>query len=69
LLRGPTKAVRHFADALVAERGARHGQLNLIAVEVTGRETKYAHADRDAHAHSHDAHGHLHPHVHLKPRR
>ena len=61
LLRGPTAAVRGFADALVAERGVRHGQLNLITVEVSGRGATYAHA--------HGAHGHAHPHVHLKPRR
>ena len=63
LLRGPTAAVRRFADALVAERGVRHGQLNLITVEVSGRGAKYAHV------HSHDTQGHAHPHVHLKPRR
>lgn len=61
LLRGPTAAVRGFADALVAERGVRHGQLNLINVEVSGRGAKYAHA--------HGTHAHAHPHVHLKPRR
>ncbi len=63
LLRGPTAAVRGFADALVAERGVRHGQLNLITVEVSGRGAKYAHA------HAQGTHGHAHPHVHLKPRR
>jgi len=34
VLRGPTAAVRGFADALIAERGVRHGQLNLIDVEL-----------------------------------
>jgi CopG family nickel-responsive transcriptional regulator len=68
LLRGPTAAVRRFADALTAERGVRHGQLNLITVDVSARGPKYAHADPHAHAHSHGAHDHLHPHVHLKPR-
>ncbi|EXI65479.1 MAG: Nickel-responsive regulator [Candidatus Accumulibacter adjunctus] len=33
-LRGPTKAVREFADALLAERGVRHGQLNLVPAEL-----------------------------------
>lgn len=33
ILRGPTPAVRGFADALMAERGVRHGKLNLISVE------------------------------------
>jgi len=69
LLRGPTAAVRRFADALAAERGVRHGQLNLVTVEITGRGAKYAHAEAGAHAHSHGTHGHLHPHVHLKPKR
>jgi CopG family nickel-responsive transcriptional regulator len=69
LLRGPTDAVRRFADALTAERGVRHGQLNVVTVEVSGRSAKYAHAQAEAHAHSHGTLGHLHPHVHLKPRR
>ena len=34
ILRGATPAVRAFADALIAERGVRHGQLNLVAVEL-----------------------------------
>jgi len=63
LLRGPTAAVRGFADVLVAERGVRHGQLNLITVEVSGRGAKYAHAD------SRGTNAHTHTHVHLKPRR
>ena len=63
LLRGPTAAVRSFADVLVAERGVRHGQLNLITVEVSGSGAKYAHA------HPRGTRGLAHPHVHLKPRR
>lgn len=34
MLRGATQAVRKFSDALIAERGVRHGQLNLIPVVV-----------------------------------
>lgn len=34
MLRGATEAVRHFADALIAERGVRHGQINLVPVDV-----------------------------------
>ena len=59
LLRGPTAAVRGFADALMAERGVRHGKLNLIDVEIdaaTGHEHGYRPARQAA--------GHLH----LKPR-
>ncbi len=33
ILRGPTAKVRGLADALAAERGVRHGRLNLIPVE------------------------------------
>jgi CopG family nickel-responsive transcriptional regulator len=70
LLRGPTAAVRRFADALTAERGVHHGRLNLIAVDVkSGSAVRYQHADPHAHAHSHGVHDHAHPHVHVKPRR
>lgn len=33
ILRGATKQVQSFSDALIAERGVRHRQLNLISVE------------------------------------
>ncbi len=59
ILRGPTAAVRSFADALIAERGVRHGQLNLIDVEVdSGR----------AHGHGYRPAGSGQGHVHLKPK-
>jgi CopG family nickel-responsive transcriptional regulator len=51
LLKGPVQAVRRFANALAAERGVRHGQLNLVMVELS-REHR---------------HGDGAPHVHLKP--
>ena len=53
ILKGPVQAVRKFANALVAERGVRHGQLNLVMVDL---------------AHQHH-HGDGAPHVHLKPQR
>ena len=57
ILRGPTAAVRGFSDALIAERGVRHGQLNLIDVEVdSGR----------SHGHGYRPAGSRH--VHLKPK-
>ena len=34
ILKGSTAAVRGFANALQAERGVRHGNLNLVTVEV-----------------------------------
>ena len=59
VLRGPTAAVRHFADAMIAERGVRHGQLNLIDVEIdAGR----------VHGHGYRPAGSGHGHVHLKPK-
>ena len=59
LLRGPTAAVRSFADALIAERGVGHGQLNLIDVDVdAGR----------SHGHGYRPAGSGHGHVHLKPK-
>lgn len=54
ILKGETRAVRQFADALVAERGVRHGQLNLIALEAE-------------HHHAHDEHGQAH--IHFRPAR
>jgi CopG family nickel-responsive transcriptional regulator len=69
LLRGPAAAVRRFADALIAQRGVRHGQLNLVSVDVGGQGARYRHADPRAHVHSHAPGTAPHAHVHLKPRR
>lgn len=64
LLRGPTILVRDFANALIAERGVRHGQLNLVAVEL-GEPHVHSHA----HGHNHDhSTGGAQDHVHLKPK-
>lgn len=55
ILKGRAEAVRAFADGIQAERGVRHGALNLISV-----------APNDDH---HGAHSHGHSgHVHLSPR-
>jgi CopG family nickel-responsive transcriptional regulator len=54
ILKGATADVRQFAEALMAERGVRHGQLNVIALE----------AERQ---HAHDEHGAAH--VHYRPAR
>jgi len=51
ILKGPVQAVRRFANALAAERGVRHGQLNLVMVELGGEHH----------------HGDGAPHVHLRP--
>ena len=57
ILRGPTGAVRAFADALTAERGVRHGQINVVSVEVAS----------SAHSHGYRPRGAV-THVHLKPK-
>lgn len=49
LLRGPTAAVRKFANALIAERGVRHGHVHLVPVKL------------DISATHHPAHMHLTP--------
>jgi len=64
ILRGATSAVRAFSDAMMAERGVRHGQLNVVAVEFDGEHT---HEHPHAHPHTHAADA-SHGHVHLKPK-
>jgi CopG family transcriptional regulator, nickel-responsive regulator len=54
ILKGLTADVRRFADAMMAERGVRHGKLNLIALDAE-------------HHHAHDEHGEAH--VHYRPTR
>lgn len=44
ILRGPTAAVRKFADAITAETGVRHGSLHAVPVEM--RETRHHHHAR-----------------------
>jgi CopG family nickel-responsive transcriptional regulator len=51
MLKGAVQQVRHFAQQIIAERGVRHGQLNLISVEL-GKP----------HRHGGGAHRHLKPH-------
>ena len=54
ILKGPTAAVRQFADALMAQSGVPDGQVNATALAAE-------------HHHAHDAHGA--PHVHYRPAR
>ena len=51
MLKGPTVALRDFADGVQAERGVRSLVLNLIGVEP---------GDRHEHAHDHQHTGHAH---------
>jgi CopG family nickel-responsive transcriptional regulator len=50
MLKGPIQQVRRFAQEIMAERGVRHGQLNLVSVEL-GK----------SHSHGAAAHRHLKP--------
>ena len=59
ILRGPTTAVRAFSDAMIAERGVRHGQLNLVSVDVD--------AGHDHH-HGYVPRGKARTHLHMKPK-
>jgi CopG family nickel-responsive transcriptional regulator len=58
ILKGPVQAVRQFADALTAERGVRHGQINVVSVSVA--EHRHGHGYRPA---GKAAHTHLKPKV------
>jgi CopG family nickel-responsive transcriptional regulator len=60
ILKGPTGAVRAFADALVAERGVRHGQLNVVSVEVANSAHDHGYRPRGAQVRT--------AHLHLKPK-
>lgn len=46
ILQGQTTVVRRFADRLMAERGVRHGQINIVPVEV-----RSTHDGVDKHTH------------------
>src|SRR5512139_681812 len=44
IVRGVTKDVRAFADAMMAERGVRHGSLNLVPSDVHAGKHVHVHA-------------------------
>jgi CopG family nickel-responsive transcriptional regulator len=67
ILRGPVRAVQEFAQAIIAERGVRHGSLNVISVSlIQGGHAHRQHNHGHDHDRGHDAHAI--DHVHLKPR-
>jgi len=47
IVRGPVRRVRSFADALIAERGVRHGSVSLVPVDLESG----SHHHRHVHAH------------------
>ena len=51
MLKGPAKRVRQFAEEIMAERGVRHGLLNLVNVNISA-----------PHTHDGSTHRHLKPH-------
>ena len=60
ILRGPSAEVRDFANILMSQRGVRHGQLNMVSVEIG--------TDRHGHPHGRNDAGHVHRHEHIKPK-
>ena len=67
ILRGDTRDVQAFSDALCAERGVHHGHVNVISVEshephAKPRLRRVAGPD---HTHKHGIGGHAH--LHVKP--
>ena len=44
ILRGRTEDLRRFSDAVVAERGVRHGNLSLVPVEIDKGGPRHQHA-------------------------
>lgn len=58
ILKGPTQSVRAFADALIAERGVRHGKLNVVSVDI----------DRAVHSHGYAPKRTATAHLHIRPR-
>lgn len=43
ILRGATTEVRRFAEQLIAERGVRHGNLNLVPVDIKTARHSHGH--------------------------
>jgi CopG family nickel-responsive transcriptional regulator len=52
ILRGPTAAVRAFADAIRAQRGVRHGVLNLVPAELKAGGHHHHPGEHPSHLHS-----------------
>lgn len=67
ILRGDTAEVRRFAETLCAERGVRHGAVNVISVEShePHAPTRARKAGPIGHRHKHGIGGHAR--LHLKP--
>lgn len=53
ILKGNTRAVRGFAEALIAERGVRHGQLNVVSVSLATEHHDHGYKPRGKTTHRH----------------
>jgi CopG family nickel-responsive transcriptional regulator len=63
-LRGKGQAVRQFADLLCAQRGVRHGKLNLISVEL---HQPHRHPRPGGAGAGRKADAAMAPHMHVRP--
>ena len=52
----PTAKVRRFGESIMAERGVRHGQINIVPVDM---EEHHDHGHENSHPHGPSA-GHMH---------
>ena len=67
ILKGDTKEVQKFAEALCAERGVHHGAVNVISMEAHEPHTKSKLRKVGAATHTHKHGIGVHAHLHLKP--
>lgn len=51
MLRGDARDMRRFADAILAERGVRHGHLHLVSVEAEGQDKEQPNDHPFGHVH------------------
>lgn len=68
-LKGPIDRVRACADRLTAERGVRHGGMNLVPVDIRAHSHAHGAGHAKEHGHHHaDESGADVPHQHTRPK-
>ena len=67
VLKGSIADVKSLANAIIAERGVRHGAVNLVPVDLPSAHPHHAaHHHQEAHSHSGEhSHEHTHEHKHV----
>lgn len=65
LLRGPTRDVRMFAEALVAQTGVRHGRVSLTSVDAESSRHRHGGGQRVS---GRARPANVAPHLHLRPK-